>query len=253
MDDTQLQKATTKYVRNKDFVGQGMLDIVKNKGIGTKSLDELINDNTGLLPQEIEAIRMYSSSVYQPMNATMQDIRLDDPKAQKNFKGYSALNQLAMSGLSKLPSYSGTEVWRGDRLFAGMLNTLRSGTLYQTPSFLSTTKNKTFATTGANIGWIIKVASNSRGKDIEDISVNSKEGEVLFPPGTKLKITYVVRRVFSPLDENLKPEHVKRDDEDMAAYQRRMYESDDGKKLPNDKLLFALRANMRALIYAEEV
>jgi DNA-binding Lrp family transcriptional regulator len=34
------------------------------------------------------------------MNATMHDIRLDDPETQKGFKGYSSISQVAVNALS---------------------------------------------------------------------------------------------------------------------------------------------------------
>jgi predicted ABC-type ATPase len=255
MSDAKTKKINKKYVRNEKFLGKSTIDTVKNPGANypstyapseiPKKLEDLKLDHPTLSSQELEAIRIYSTGIYRQMNATMHDIRMDNPKKQKGFEGYSTLNQLAMSGLSKLPSYSGSDVVRGDQDASGLGATLRAGTTFLTPSFLSTSKSQPFP--GA-ILWKIKVASHSRGKDIQYLSVSTNEAEVLFPPGTKLKIVEVFRRVLDPFQMDLI------DGETPDQRSRRMWKSDSGKRIADDILPLLQKNGMRSqIIIAQEL
>lgn len=209
--DERTQKITSKYTRNKDFMGATILNTVKNLGAGTKDLAGLISDNPHLTPEEIEAIRIYTSENFAKMNATMHDLRLDNPKDQVKRKGHLSVSEVATAALKKLPSYSGGYVYRGERSdFGGFYNTVRPGTVFQAPSFMSTTKNPSVTVTfggTAGIVWIIKVGSKSRGKDIEALSTGQTEQEVLFPPGTKMRILDRIQRAQGyAFDESLTPE-----------------------------------------------
>ena len=250
--DERLKKVTDKYVRNKDFLSQGILDSVKNSKNGSKTLDQLVQDHPELTSQEIEAIRIYTSSKYKQMNATMHDVRLDNPKAQKDMKGYSAISQLAVSGLSKLPSYKGSFTYRGDSNFGGIMNTARTGTVFNTPSFMSTSKAEGVAGGfGGNVGWAIKLASPSRGKDLEHISVAHMEKEVLFPPGTKMKVVdiFKVRGTFENGDL------ANRDGESPEQKITRLWRNDRDKPLTKDLIpyvkLFNLMSRTNLIVVQE--
>lgn len=247
MDNARLDKVTNKYVRNQDFLGATTLDKVRKSNNATRTLEELVSDHPNLSSQEIEALRIYTSSKYRQMNATMHDVRMDDPKQQTGFKGYSSISQLASSGLSKLPSYQGSYTYRGDSNFGGLVNTARAGTVFKTPSFMSTSKQAGIGNAfGTNVGWLVKLASKSRGKDLEHISVAALEYEVLFPPGTKMKVVDVYHRSGSANG----PEN-----ETPQQKMKRRWKSERGKPLTKEAYDFAAMFNetRNTLIVLQEV
>lgn len=240
MGKHELKKVKKDYLRNKDFIGEGNLDFVKNKG--KKTLQEVVQDNSNLSKPELEAIRVYTTSKYKELNATMHDYRLDNSQEQRGFEGFSSINQLLMSALSKLPPYTGGPLMRGDFDFSGLTNTLRPGTIYQTPSVLSTTKNA--QPPWGNIWWRINVASNSRGRDVENISVALGEGEVLFPPGTKFKIIDILKRQTADpfgLGPNPDPDGFRREGETTEDWVRRIYKSESKQKISNSTMSYLIK------------
>jgi len=237
IDDQSMNEITTNYIRNDAFLPGGVVHGVKKPVFPAKRLKHLVPEYQGILSsQELEAIRIYSKNVYQQMNATMHDIRLDNPETQKGFKGYSSISQVAVNGLSKLPSYVGGPLYRGDRNFGGLVDTAQIGTTFQSPSFISTSKSATVAANfGATVGWLVYPAPNSRGKDIEGISTVTGEQEVMFPPGTKMRVIDVIRRVGK--------EQPKAGENDPTKRQRlsRNWKSDSGKPITQDQLNFMVK------------
>lgn len=249
IDEQRMDDITTNYIRNGDFLG-GVVQDVKKPLYGTK-LKDVVKKYRGVLSsQELEAIRIYSSDTYKQINATMQDLRVDDPETQKGFKGYSSISQVAVSGLSKLPSYAGPMLYRGDRNFGGITETARVGTSFQTPTFMSTSKNAARAENfGFEVAWIVLPAPNSRGKDIEEISVSPREEEVIFPPGTKMQVADVIR---AP-----QPQTIPNGEKPPAARERvrKTWKTDSGKPIKDTYLNFMqlFRGSRKTLIVLREV
>lgn len=249
IDEQRMGEITTNYLRNPDFLG-GVVQDVKTPYLGAK-LKTLVPTYAGILSrQELEAIRVYTSSTYKHMNATMQDIRLDDPETQTGFKGYSSLSQVAVSALSKLPSYAGPMLYRGDGNFGGVAEVARIGASFRTPSFMSTSKSTVRAANfGTSVAWIVLPAPNSSGKDIQAISTARPEEEVLFPPGVKMQVVDVIRGPQkSTIAAGEKPA-------EASPRILKSWKTDSGKPIPPAYLDFMVkfRAARNTLIILQEV
>lgn len=248
IDDQRMGEITTSYLRNADFL-KGVVNAVKKPAYG-KKLTTVVENYPDLSSQELEAIRVYTSDTYKQMNATMQDIRLDDPETQKGFKGYTSISQVAVNGLSKLPSYTGSMLYRGDGNFGGLAEAAKVGTSFRTPNFMSTSKDIGRAGNfGVSVAWIVLPAANSSGKDIETISTASPEQEVLFPPGTKMQIVDVIR--------GPKNSTIPAGEKGPAARERvlKYWKTDSGRPIPTQYLPFMekFRAVRNTLIIVQEV
>ena len=147
-----------------------------------------------LTPDEIAALRVYTSDDYREMNAVFRDFRVDQPTA--NWGKYSAIAKLAISGLGKLPKARGTISYRGDSdiTFGGHEGVLREGATFRLPNFYSTTKDvgTTFA---GRVGYVFY--NDRYGRLVERVST-LPEGEVLLPPGA----TYKIVAQYDRQDEN---------------------------------------------------
>jgi len=226
--------------------GPFMKTIRVGNDYGAKKITDLVEHYKAqkLTHEELEAIRIYSHNIFKQMNATMHDFRVANPKEQRKFKGYMALNQVATSGLSKLPSYTGRAVYRGDSDVGGLVETAQMGTMIQTPSFMSTTKSqKQAGKFGTNVAWYIKLAQKSKGKDLAGIAYGTNEEEVLFPPGTKLQIVDVYR---SDGASAIVP------GQDAKAQIRRIYHSDSGRPIDQnvaDFIAVICKAKLRRTIF----
>jgi hypothetical protein len=137
-----------------------------------------------LTPDEIAALRVYTSDDYREMNAVFRDFRVDQPTA--NWGKYSAIAKLAISGLGKLPKARGIISYRGDRdiTVGGHEGVLRQGATFRLPNFYSTTKDykRTFA---GPVGYVFY--NDRYGRLINQIST-TPEDEVLLSPGATYKI-----------------------------------------------------------------
>jgi hypothetical protein len=265
MSSDKLQNVTKKYLHNKGFLGDSFAGRLKQLAEGGQDPSQAMPGNSALTRQEIDAIRVYSSGDYKYMNGALRDVRLTNPKEQQHVKGYNAISQLVASGLSKLPNYNGKVVYRGDTDFGGLLNTARVGTTIHTPVFLSTSKNQNIArnfTGNGRVGWKIKLASPSRGKDIDSISlggsnfVPNPESEVLLPPGTKLKIVDLLRRDSKELEGFGKIAPSKEDGESSEDHNKRIWHSERKKPISPDDLELLFSSGLSGfteVIVAQEV
>jgi hypothetical protein len=145
---------------------------------------------------EILAIRFYTSEAFKVSNATLHDIRVDDPNFRVNFETTSGLTRLAESGLEKLPKFLGT-TYRGDVAFGDVLKVRKTGNDFYTLSPWSSAGKPKSAFPG-NIGWVIRLT----GKSAADISALSTKGdleaEVLIPSHVRFKVVnvYTWRKFF---------------------------------------------------------
>jgi hypothetical protein len=178
------------------------------------------------------------------MNAIMHDIRLDNPKAQKDYKGYTKISQIAARGLSKLPSYVGPVLYRGDSDYGGLVDTAHVGTTFSTPSFMSTSSSANQADSfGATVGWVVLPSSKSRGKDLKVIAKEPAEKEVLFPPSTRFKVIEVFRA-----KEGL----TKGATESKEVWRRRRWQPDKGTYL-NDQWIEMFTQKRDTIIVVKEL
>jgi hypothetical protein len=274
IDASQMQKFTDKYskadhigwsTKNPDkktaeerrATGEDEIERIVKGSSGTGSLAELMQDKVyneaKVTSEELFAIRFYSQLGFKTMNATMQDLRLANSKEQKHFKGHMTYAQLVASGLSKLPSYKEKRfVYRLESDFGGLPQTAQIGTTFLTANFLSTSYDPINANVGGSNGWLIYLAPNSKGKDITPI-VGKLEKEVLFPPGSKLKVVDVVRRTGPKSQQYFELTDEQKDDDI-----RRVWQTDSGKPLDADMLKdikrrFHQTSGSKFLIIAQEL
>ncbi|WP_181464880.1 eCIS core domain-containing protein [Herbaspirillum rubrisubalbicans] len=148
-----------------------------------------VTDN--LRAEEILALREYTGDAYQDWNALTSE-----PSSRLGEVGTNLLNrdlddvQAGISGLQKLPHYNQGRVYRGE---GGNIDKYRVGDLVSYQKFLSTSKtySDSFAP-GKNITIVIDDIRT--GRDVQLISNQDQEREVLFPPYAKFVVTRVEDR-----------------------------------------------------------
>lgn len=172
-----------------------------------KTFDDLYQKVFGLeqlTEQEKIAINAYTVSA--GANA-MNDATLGD---LNQLERWGDTIQLLVSGLEKLPPYTGGPVYRG-----GSGDGYRVGQIIHFQQFVSTSKTVTssFANRPGKAGFVID--NHRRGKDIMALSEYSRkgfeqmEGEVLFPPGCRFVVKRVddwtgVQNPFAVIDDQIK-------------------------------------------------
>ena len=148
----------------------------------------------GLTPSDLLGITYYTSSGYSVLNKALRE-KDSSVEAHNDYVAKSPVVDYVISGLEKLPSYEGT-VFRGLTLKPEQLEEYTVGATIENKAFTSTSKENDLSFSG-NVVLTLDTCANSKGKDIEWISVyGDTEKEVLFLPETNFV-------VISRTDENL--------------------------------------------------
>lgn len=115
--------------------------------------------------------------------------------------------EAAISGLRKLPTYNGivySGTWSGAApLTEQVLRTYPVGSIHYKDNFLSTAKRvdaSFIPKANYHVAWVIDGVKT--GKDIQALSTNYGEEEVLFPPGAKFMVTKVKDYTADPAKHN---------------------------------------------------
>lgn len=96
-----------------------------------------------------------------------------------------------LSGMRKLPGYSGKAFRSESRQVADAARSYRKGEVFQAEGFFSTARGSTPAQREGNVA-ISVTASGRNGRDVSQIMPHGKkELEVLFPPGTRFSVESV--------------------------------------------------------------
>jgi hypothetical protein len=137
----------------------------------------------GLTTEELVAIRAYTGESWSSINAAL---RLKDGKALlRQGRMIGAMR----SGLAKLPTYSGRVTRTIGMSVDDAAKRYVVGETVVEDGFTSTTKGPPVKQREGNISISIE---SKTGRDVTSIAVH-KEGEILFPPGTKFKVTEATR------------------------------------------------------------
>jgi hypothetical protein len=135
-----------------------------------------------LAEEEVGAIALYSGEEYKAVNGYLRDGNVPER--------YKWLICLAVSGMRKLPTFSGT-VYRGTHLRPEVLQkykeAFQSRAPFQELGFVSTTMDSDVLDDFSRNGNFTIESVN--GVIIETVSVHPEEREVLFVPGTRFQIT----------------------------------------------------------------
>jgi hypothetical protein len=174
----------------------------------------------GLTKPELAAIRIYTAQDYKYMNPVLaqsegwldsktadltsknewkiKDTKLN-PAAKQELKAEAFdHSRMAVSGLAKIPDWSGNG-YRGLALpQADVFNQYADGKTVAFPAFSSTSTNETVSTLfalkeamksgGAKVP-VLLVLQITKGKDIAKISAVESEAEVLLPPNSKFSVS----------------------------------------------------------------
>lgn len=141
----------------------------------------------GLKPAEFAALRLYGApGAYTDVQAALRT----GSDAAKKFAG--SLADACDSGLAKLPPLDSktTLLYRGTPVFNHNLDDV-----YTDPAFVSTSMKEDIGRNFSDGMFLLKIQldnpSMARGRDVAVLlgKANVKEAEVLFPPGTKFKVT----------------------------------------------------------------
>jgi hypothetical protein len=138
-----------------------------------------------LTVEEITGILLYSTRLYGKINYLLRS-RLHELSRNKQ-----AIAKLAVSGLNKLDAYKGI-VYRHSRNFPGYAKVNQEGAIVVDTTFLSTSMTQAGCDSAAEGHEVCEVITSKQGREITMISA-FEEGEVLFRPGTRFRVTRVVR------------------------------------------------------------
>ncbi|RYZ73472.1 MAG: hypothetical protein EOP05_10025 [Proteobacteria bacterium] len=129
---------------------------------------------------EIEnlSVCLYSMDGYEPLAVALS---ANDAQKIQNLRG---MIRSLDGALAKLPPYRGVVTHR-QTLSNGQLARLQKGYRFRVPTYLSSAKESVSNTFPGNVEFII---SSRSGRDIQGLSANSEEGEVLFPRGSKFEV-----------------------------------------------------------------
>jgi hypothetical protein len=133
---------------------------------------------------EIIAIRAYTSESWAVINAAL--------RGQQSSAQAQTLIKLMISGLKKLPGFSGRLVRSEGRAVADALAEYKEGTVIVKQAFTSTGRGAAAAQREGNVALTI-IANGKNGRDIATISKHSIENEILFLPGAKFLVEKVIR------------------------------------------------------------
>lgn len=147
---------------------------------------------------EFTVIQQYTGDWYEKVNP-----RLAHPTKYRNDFQLQALVELAQEGLRKLPPVDGTmTLYRNiyvDYIDLGeFLNRYRVGAVLEEKRFTSTSTDGVFGK-GRNVQ--LKFVQHRSGRDVDSFSLNKGEREVLFPPGTNIRVKSVSRQGFQIIVE----------------------------------------------------
>ncbi len=167
--------------------------------------------------EEMVALRDYSGVHYQQINGALRTGQ--DQKGVKRGATFSkdearAYTNCACSGLNKLPPHKGT-VFRGTTIPAEVVADLESGRPIQDKAFQSSSTSAKVAMggmAGRATKHVLEIRNPKSGRNIEALSYQGAadykkepgEQEVLFPPGTKLRL---VEEVKTPDGKAKNPRH----------------------------------------------
>jgi hypothetical protein len=141
-----------------------------------------------LTDEEASAIIGYSTNLYpgfnSPLRKGIHQLAADE----------AALTKLAVSGLNKMPAFSG-QVYRHGQNFPGYAQLNRVGAVVSDMAFLSTAREQKGCVGGGEHHEVLEVLVSKSGRDVSPLSAFGKgEAEVLFKPGTRFVVTKVARR-----------------------------------------------------------
>lgn len=187
-DSTSSAKASSARLSN-----QNALEIIENSDIAStfeEFKQELMEGD--LLPGQAtlemqSAIRMYTGQAFMEMNEILRKPNIKKFTQQEK-EAYNAVSALAADGLGKLPPYKGI-VYRGTSLTRKQQAQYIPGAIVQDAGFVSAACSN-FGAFAGNTQYVIQ---SHQGVDVDKISANEGEKEVLFAPNTKFKVTGVER------------------------------------------------------------
>jgi NAD:arginine ADP-ribosyltransferase len=135
-----------------------------------------------LSPGDVVALHNYTTNDYSSMNLRL----IKGFKDTETDKQYKKKIDATVQALKKLPSYEGGMTMRGEWFWPDDAHkaVYYSGNTFAIKPLWSTGVSMCFDFTDIQISVFGKT-----GKNIESISDKPKETEVLFPPGTKFKVT----------------------------------------------------------------
>ncbi len=143
-------------------------------------------------PGEAVAIYTYTTNDYKQMNGYLYNKNPldppDDPVLNLDLKPptedqIKAKNKQTIDALKKLPAWTGGITRRGDRGFPGDDAMYADQNTFAIMAFWSTDKKKPFP------GKWQMFVDGKTGRNVAMMSAYPKEDEVLFPPGTKFKVS----------------------------------------------------------------
>lgn len=166
-----------------------------------------IPSDIDLMPSELLALKLYTSSLYQSMNALVASETQTRPLSKYEIIGdrevLLKVVKVAKSALQKLPSFQTdpklpTVLYRGVYLNPSQAAVYQVGAVVTEGRFLSTSRVLESANKLAALGFernskrIIFVFHKCKlGKDISQYSTGPNEKEVLFPPHTRFRVLRV--------------------------------------------------------------
>jgi len=142
----------------------------------------LVHNECTLTPAEANAIKVYTGPAYAEIN---EELRNDD------VVDYKKVVTDLKSALEKAPKCPSSTVYRGVSFPPEVLNNYQPGKTVTEPTFNSSSVSQATAESFMSGKYqpVLFTIKQKNGKNVQTWSTNSHEGECLFAPDTKFKVT----------------------------------------------------------------
>jgi hypothetical protein len=155
-----------------------------------------------LTNKEVAFLYHYTSDLYSGFNAPLRG-----EIGQVAFDaGKLAVTQITISGLNKLPAYTGL-CYRHVGIFPGYEELNRQGGIVSDMGFMSTAKEQSGCSKGGAAHDVLEIIQVKTGRLVKDIAYfGTGEEEVLVKPGTRFKVNKRFDKVGNRWRPDLTPE-----------------------------------------------
>lgn len=176
-------------LKNLESAGKDLQTPGKVKQTGTNFSNDAKASMQSLTGNEMTVLVGYTSNLYSGFSDPLRN-----DVGKKGFgNGNLALTQTAISAMNKFKSYTG-KVYRHDRIFDGFEELNRVGGVTTDLGFLSTAKTQQGASNGGTHHEVLLILQSKTGKEIGVASIFGGEGEILFKPGARFKVTKTFKK-----------------------------------------------------------
>lgn len=159
-------------------------DVGHTPDLDLPKLDTPATPDADMSPEELKALELYTGWAHDPLNEYLRGGQARVYTADEMDRMAGALSD----GLRALPPFEGRS-YRGTRLPPDVLAATQPGGTYADPGFMSSSTDLgTAEQFGAGSDSVMFTIDGLSGRDVDALSTNSGEAEILFDRGTTFDV-----------------------------------------------------------------